>query len=200
MPTGYTNIIEDNEAEPTFEAFALRCARGMGVSIHQRDEGLDSPLRAPAADSYHLKEIEKAQAELERVRELSDEELRVAIAEANRKRAEQSEELRKVRERRRSRYARMLAKVEAWKPPTPEHEGLRRFMREQIDLCYQPNEEPYEIPEGPQTPPAYRLKLIESAVRNLAYHRESHEKEVAHARDAAKWIEVLRASLAEYGK
>ena len=32
----------------------------------------------------------------------------------------------------RERYETMLAEVEAWQPPTPDHEELKRFMADQL--------------------------------------------------------------------
>ena len=46
MPTGYTAIIEDKPGL-TLREFALRCARGMGACIMQRDDNMDEPPKAP---------------------------------------------------------------------------------------------------------------------------------------------------------
>ena len=59
MPTGYTAIIEE-KPDLTFREFALKCARGMGACIMQRDEGMDSLPRVDPPSDYHLKAKEKA--------------------------------------------------------------------------------------------------------------------------------------------
>ena len=35
----------------------------------------------------------------------------------------------------RNKYLKVRREVEAWTPPTPEHDGLKKFALEQIDMC-----------------------------------------------------------------
>ena len=70
MPTGYTSIIEDKPGL-TLREFALRCARGMGACIMQRDDDMDEPPKAPEPSDYHLEAGKAAESRLRELRGLS---------------------------------------------------------------------------------------------------------------------------------
>ena len=194
MPTGYTAIIEER-ADLTFRDFALRCARGMGACIMQRDDPTDDPPKVPEASGHHIVELRKAEAELVELRGLSREGARAlwqadceSIAKSN------AEIVAKAKETG-QRYARMRAKVETWKPPTPDHEGFRRFMLQQIDAC-ESDWTPYTVEAAP-TPGDWLAKRIKAAEWSVKYHTEQHAAEVKRTAERKAWIEALYAALPE---
>ena len=130
MPTGYTAIIEDKPGL-TLREFALRCARG----IMQRDDDMNDPPKAPEPSDYHLKAGKAAESRLRELRGLSTKAARALFdAEVARIRADNTKHQADANAKK-ERYTSMRAKVVAWQPPTAQHEGLQRFMLEQIDLC-----------------------------------------------------------------
>lgn len=193
MPTGYTCIIEDDPSI-TFRKYALRCARGMGVCVMQRDDDMADPPKPRELTDYHSKAANVARARLVELQGLSAEgaaALWQADVESARKANEQFIAEATIE---RDAYSRIRAEVVAWSPPTPDHSGLRKFMLEQIDLCYRPDELPYQQ-AVPATCAEWLRGQIDRATHDIAYHDEHHAAEVRHVEESARWIEALYASL-----
>jgi len=192
MPTGYTAIIEER-ADLTFRDFALRCARAMGACIMQRDDPTDDPPKAPEPSDYYMKQKRAAEAKLSELRGMSTDGARAMwqsdcerIAKSN------AESVAKAKETER-RYTRMRKMVTAWKPPTKDHDGLRRFMLEQIDLCSS-DWKPYTV-EAPATPGDWLANAIKNAEWELEYSTKRAAEEVERADERKSWIDALYASL-----
>jgi hypothetical protein len=193
MPTGYTAIIEERD-DLTFRDFALRCARAMTACLPQRDDPPDELPRVLETSDYHIKAARKAEAQLVELLGLSQESTRAlwqsdceSIAKSNEVSIAKAKEFEK-------RYARMRAKVEAWKP-APDYEGLRRFMLQQIDACV--NDWTSYIVELTPTPSEWLAKQIAGAKSLAKYHTERHKDEVKRTDACKEWIESLYASLSE---
>lgn len=192
MPTGYTAIIEE-KPDLTFREFALRCARGMGACIMQRDDPMDEPPRAPEPSDYHIKALATAQARLKELRGMGAEAKR-AMWHAEVERIEKSNaESRAKAAKTEQQYKSMRAQVEAWKPPTKDHDGLKRFMLEQIDLCVS-DWDPY-ICEAPPTPADWYGAAVKSAEHGIAYHTKEHAEELERTAARKDWIARLYTSL-----
>lgn len=193
MPTGYTCIIEDGT--PTFRDYALRCARGMGACIMQRDESLGSPPRLQEPSDYHAKDAEKARARLAELATMSaadcDHAARTehATAMTHWQRAVDAAAAKAAK------YEAMRAAVLAWKAPTQEHEGLRAFMLDQIKISTEYS--------GAYDPPALRTGAqwladeVAHASREFKSAVELHTEEVARTHSRNAWITALLASLPE---
>ena len=82
MPTGYTSFIEDGKVK-TAKQFLHLCLRNFGVCIMMRDDSLE--LKDDYAENlkksyqgdidYHKKKLEDARKELDRIQQMSEEEL-----------------------------------------------------------------------------------------------------------------------------
>jgi hypothetical protein len=192
MPTGYTAIIEE-KPDLTFREFALRCARAMGACVMQRDEGNDSLPRVDPPSDYHLKAKEKAEARLYELRSLTKESVRAlfdAEVAAIKKRNEESVARAVEKEKL---YKRMRRMVEAWTPPTAQHDGLRKFMLQQIDSC-DSDWKPYTY-EPPADPVKWHEEQIDGAYRDVGYHAEHHAQEISRYAERKDWIERLYGSV-----
>lgn len=193
MPTGYTCIIESNP-NVTLRDYALRCARAFGACVTQRDESLDQAPRPREVSDHYATEIAQARARLLELNSISPAAARAlweADCESRRKRnAEYAAE----HARKGAAYASMRAQVEAWVPPTVEHEGLRSFMLDQIDMCYRPGEEPFTLSLS-SSPEAYIEGERVRAERGLVYYAEEQAKEIDRVKAANAWLEELAASL-----
>jgi len=192
MPTGYTAIIEER-ADLTFRDFALRCARAMGACIMQRDDPTDDLPKAPEPSDYYVKQKRAAEARLLELRGLRPEGVR-ALWQADCERIAKSnaESVAKAKETER-RYKRMRKMVAAWEPPTKEHEGFRKFMLEQIDMCSS-DWKPYTV-EPPATPGDWLTNALKSAEWDLEYSTKHAAEEVERANERKAWIDALYASL-----
>lgn len=200
MPTGFTEIIE-RRPDLTFREFALRCARGMGACIHQRDEGLDALPRAeePRPDDsrveYHTLAKAKDEARLRELRTMTPESARALWqAESEEAGRDNEESLRKCGALEK-RYMAMRDAALAWNAPSSEHEGLRRFMLEQVEAC-RSDWTPYLRNVAP-TPGDWLAESIKHEEDSIAWHQKVIDEEAAKVRgmDSKTWIEMLYASL-----
>lgn len=196
MATGYTTDIHDGK-EVSFTDFILKCTRAMGVAIMQRDQDLSVPLVDEEVPSdYHQKALSKAiitAAELKRLsldeweqRERDDREAATThVRDAIKKAGEI-----------RVRYESMLAEVEAWRPPTPEHQGLKDFMTEQLtsSIKFDCNVSYLTMPPT-RTAEEFRDERIAKAERDIEYHREGWAKDQERAASRNRWVRDLRDSL-----
>lgn len=193
MPTGYTSIIEDGNA--TFRDYALRCARGMMPCIMQRDEGLGTPPRLQEPSDYHRKAAEEARARLAELAVMNaadcDHAARVEHA-ATMARWQKSVDDAAAKA---AKYETMRAAALAWKAPTPEHEGLRAFMLDQIKISTEYSGA-YDMPvqrSGAQ----WLADEMAHAGRQFKSAVEQHTEEVARTNSRNAWIATLLASLPE---
>ena len=134
MPTGYTNIVAEND-DCTFAQFTMRCAREFGALMSMRDKPLDAPIpESFEPDDFYRNQYEMAKAEYEAfiANPPTEEELSKEYDEYVASEREQYAKTIAEKREKRGRYNRMLTKVLKWQPPTPDHEGLRRFMIQQL--------------------------------------------------------------------
>lgn len=132
MPSYYTEPVGKGELED-FSQFALKCSRAMGVAIMQRDEDAGAPLRVERELNTHYRDKAAEYAtEVRRLEALTDDELmeeqRASVARINADKAASLER----GEATVARYEAMLRQVNAWEPPTPEHENFKKFMQDQL--------------------------------------------------------------------
>lgn len=192
MPTGYTAILFDEPGTP-FDAFVLRCARGMGALIHMRDDSLDASIPDEVKPyDYHRDALEKAYTRARELETMTDEEAdRHAAAEYAARLASKAEGEKKYAEELKV-VEDMIAKVEAWKPPTPDHDGLKKFMLEQLTTS-KPYK--YEYPKARLDGRTWLIQARTDAARNIEYHAKHWREDQARAERATDWIRKLKASL-----
>ena len=131
MATGYTAQIGEGI---TFEAFILSCARNFGALISMRDAPGDAEIPGEfKPSSYHKEQLQEAEVELKSLRNIT-------VGEANEKAKHEYQKMLVDNEKAvrngnilEGKYRKMLTKVKAWKPPTPDHKGLKDFMVSQIE-------------------------------------------------------------------
>jgi hypothetical protein len=195
MPTGYTAIIEDR-ADCTFEDYVWRCARAFGAFVLMRDEALDAPIpKAFEPSDYHVKELAKATRRLAGLRampiEQADALAKEEYAQAVREHAKDSEQ----QKLKLARYDAILAKVKAWDPPTPQHQELKKFMEQQIDVSTEFDRQ-YVRPEPELLTGAQWLeKEIKSAQWSFDYHTKEDAEERERTAGRNGWVKALAASV-----
>lgn len=209
MPTGYTAKLYEGE-EQSFNEFVLECSRAFGAMISLRD---DPHAEIPAeleVDPFYFTQVEKAQKELEQLRNASDAELLVQ-AKSEREYTLSSQYENAVRtEAARQGYTDMLAKVQAWVPPTDEHVNIKAFMVEQLESSLRSDcrNEPVDLEElrALATRPVedsdidiekFRSEELKYAERRLAYATKNLADQRKNVADKNRWIKALRDSLTE---
>ena len=170
----------------------MKCARVFGALITIRDEPLDAPIpKEFQLSDYHLRELEKARQRLKEGKnwdeEWAEKEAEKAYQEAVRIRNEIITRQTQLRQR----YEKMLAQVEAWIPPTPDHRELKQFMIEQLKRSIE--FDCGHIPDEPQrlTGAEYKRQQLEEAQRAVDYY----EEKVSRVKETNKWLQALRESL-----
>lgn len=147
MPTGYTCFIEDGRIT-TGKEFLKKCIRAFGCCINQREESLDAPLETKIkGDDYYEEAYDKAVEKYEKLKKMTLEEM---ITNARRDRVNQIEEREKYldgQEKLRNKYMSIRNEVEQWNPPTAEHQGIKAFALEQIDISMPSEEDLIRIQE-----------------------------------------------------
>ena len=195
MPTGYTAALYEGE-EITFKEFALTAARGMGAAIMQRDDGPGPIADEYEPSDYHHASHAKAVGELAELTQLSIDEWaqreaadRIASEGANHVSAVKSDAIR-------ARYEAMLAHVEAWQPPTSEHERFKGFMREQLNESIKFDCSSYgDAAPLVRAAEDYRAVCIDRALWNVAYHLKGWTEEQERTTSRNKWVRDLKESL-----
>lgn len=195
MPTGYTAAIADGI---DFKTYAMNCARAFGALVELRD----SP-EAPIPDefkpsTYHADAITKARGNLTALQAMTEPERERAAAkafdDAETRRAVRLQERRDLRRK----YEAMLASVEAWAPPTPDHAQYHAFMRDQIteSIKFDCSERDFfDEPKKPQAGAEWAAAREAELRRDVTYHEEEHAKEVRRAAERTAWVRALRQSL-----
>ena len=201
MPSGYTAAIADGI---TFEQFALNCARAFGACITLRDEsgGGDKIPDRFEPDDYHLKQLEKARARLTELEALSLKDAEERCGEAYRQ-AEASR-LQRLQENKAQleAYSAMLAKVDAWEPPSDEHNGLRDFMQSQIEdsIKFDDMTDYLGKPTAYQTSIEWLEDQKRAALTDIGRHKAEYDKEVERTEQRNHWVRLLRESLRKSGQ
>lgn len=193
MPTGYTADIYDGK-DISFSDFALKCARAFGACIEQRDDDAnDKPkLIEKTKDNYHIKRIEEAKKWKKPTKAEFDDYVKKQIDYCN----EQNEKQLKLK----ASYQQMLDKVNDWAPPTSEHEGLKKFMIEQLtnSLEFDCSNDYYKREQlliRTYTYNQYVKDMRDSNKRDIEYHTNELKKENERTDTRNAWISALYKSL-----
>ena len=196
MPTGYTADIKNGI---DFKTYAMNCARAFGACMSLRDDpggGERIPESFEPSD-YHLKAIEKARGDLVALEAMTPGELELA---ANRDWEEsETRRLARLEDKRKQRkaYEAMLAKAVAWRAPTPDHEGLRKFMCEQIEksIDFDCSGDYDNAPTICLSGEAWAAERRTRLMREVQYHEREHAEEVKRAATRTEWVRALRDAL-----
>lgn len=193
MPTGYTSDIYEGK-NISFRDFALKCARAFGACIEQRDDDLnDKPkLIEKTKDNYHITKLNEAKNWKKPTKAEFDTYVKKQTAFCNEKLDKQN--------KLKTSYQKMLHKANNWTPPTKEHEGLKKFMIEQLNgsLDFDCSNDYYERElEKLQnyTYKEYVKDMSDSNKRDIAYYTEQLKKENERVDNRNEWISALYKSL-----
>jgi hypothetical protein len=191
MPTGYTDTIK---AHTTARDFLLTCARAFGACVMQREDPLTDPPKAPAESDYYAKTLAERRAALDKALSMRDSEWKRDNDTSFASRLENRIERKRERDARRAVLARVRAEVEGWVPPTPDHEGVKRFALEQIAV--EAGEGDY-LDEMPVAIPwqQHRDESIAEARRGVEYAERNLREERERTASRNEWIRDLYASL-----
>lgn len=172
MPTGYTASIENGRIT-TGKDFLNSCCREFGICMGNNKLPLDEDFLSrfnDDDDNYYTRRLEEAKRTLEKYQSILDEDLQKEIDEKYESNINSANEYIEECNKKNLMYKKVKKEVMDWKPPTSEHENLKKFALDQIDLCY-PLEYDYsleEINRPKNTLSEYRKVAIESACNDIA--------------------------------
>jgi hypothetical protein len=194
MPTGYTYPVVDGKITE-FPDFALSCARAFGALISMREEPADAPIpeEFTPATGYYDKRIEAGRARLAEVLVMTTAESDAAALAEHEKAIADRDRYLADKEVEASRVRSMLAKVEAWEPPSSDHEEMKRFMIDQLHTSL-PGDYVPAVPERVDGA-AWRSAFIAQLDKQIARDKEERAKEIERASGRTEWVKKLRASL-----
>ena len=163
-----------------------------------RDKSMDAEIPEKFEPNYyHIECLANATQEHKRLQDMTDEE-RVAFGAQAKEEAVinlQKNLARQIAEN--ERLNEMTLQVNAWKPPTPDHNELKAFMLDQIkmsmhDLSYTRK---YLKEAEEHSPMSYYVAAVSTAAWNVNYHAEEDRKEFKRAEYRTEWVKQLRMSL-----
>jgi cobalamin-dependent methionine synthase I len=203
MPTGYTAGILDGSIKD-FKGFATLCMRNFGATIHLRDEPFSSAYEPMKPGSYHTKEIEKAKQLLSDAEMLpNDEIIARKVTELKQRQKQYKQSIRETKASRERLEAFLLEAIQ-YQPPTPEHEGIKKFMIKQLTetINFDGETDYYEkelekITEEMLsiTSDKIRGEMKEQAYKDLHYHTAELNKEIKRCEESNKWVSDFLKSL-----
>jgi hypothetical protein len=195
MPTGYTQDLYDGK-DITFRDFALKCARAMGAAIRQRDDAPNVEIQMRKVEESYYSRVDSAATELAKALTKSatewETEQNKEIEEALEYKGDYSQKQMNLGKR----YKAMLATVQHWEPPTSEHEGLKRFMIEQLESSIDFDILDY-VPSVPErlSVSDYSTNKIQAIAKRFDNAVESLRKQESLAKSQNEWVTTLRDSL-----
>jgi hypothetical protein len=198
MPTGYTSEIGTKD-NLTFKEFTLKCARAFGACIHQRDDSSNTLPKKQEVDKYHLDELNSAIKKLKNFKKTSKKVLRQKMERDFLKRNKELLISIEKTHALQNKYKLMLKKVNNWIPPSTEHDGLKKFMIEQIaesikwDCSTSYQEE--GLSREKESFEEHYVAELKSLEDDIKYHEKKYNEDVERTNKANRWIEELYNSL-----
>jgi DNA repair exonuclease SbcCD ATPase subunit len=196
MPTGYTaKLVESGQ---TFEEFVLTCARAFGACIEMRDEPLSKPVPEKfEVNPWHKNQLRAAKAELTRLKKLTATKKKVLGEKQRAQEIKSHEQYIQKQAAENARINQMILKVKAWEPPTPDHQGIKDFMLEQLNMSLGSSEYSERSLAQAKTrkPLDYYQAALRSAERDIKYHEEKMQEEVTRTDGRSDWVRQLRESI-----
>ena len=202
MPTGYTSYIKDGEITSGKEFLKL-CTRAFGIAIDLKDESLDVPTPNHfEPHPYYEKAYKDSLVSREKAYSMTLEEVKEDIISKyndNKGRAAKILEEYKDEDKK---YLKVREEVEKWIPPTPEHENLKKFCLEQIDMSlntglYEWYEKDInkELDTSDDTIKKYIDILRDNADKKLKRAYKNWQEELRRAEEKNLWMKQFLDSL-----
>lgn len=193
MPTGYTADVCDGK-QTEFKDFALTCARAFGALIMMRDDPAGAPIpEGFEPSSWNAQRLAEARDKLAALRTMTPEQAEAAAAESYTEALASHLDYEAKEQATEDRLDAMIAKTEAWVPPTADHVEMKKFMLDQLRISKRGD---YRSARPEKLSGADWLAAEQkSAERDVGYHAAENAKEIERAKSRTEWVKSLRASL-----
>lgn len=201
MPTGYTAPVQDGSITDLAD-YALMCARAFGamVLLRDSDQSLEATRRYveeqtyAEASGYYVDALRKSKDRLAELRLMTDTEALAASQAAHDEVVASNERSEEKRVVELARYEAMIEKVEAWEPPTEDHDKFKEFMLSQLRESVEFDCRPFSMP-APDVSLTWRDDEIERELRNVKRCEGEIAKEAERNAGRIGWVTALLDSL-----
>ncbi len=197
MPTGYTSDIQN---DISFEDYLLGCARAFGACVHQRDDSMKDKPKLRAVSDHYEETILEMEAELGAIRTMNREQREKYGQELKEEAIAYAQKSFNEKVLLKNKYDAMLAKAQAWNPPTPDHVNLKQFMIDQINESIRFDcDTAYTLEKLTEASNAKPVDLVEEKAvgyeRSIKFYEEEWAKDKSRVEEANRWISALYDSL-----
>jgi chromosome segregation ATPase len=196
--TGYVDQMLDKDQ--SFQQFTMSCARAFGALISMRDDDMDASIPEQLeGSSYYQRRIAETKAQIAKLAAISDQQ---KLEYGKRCKADQLATLQRSLEAVRIETAKcraMLEQVEAWEPPSKDHQELKSFMIKQLNESHAGTEDDYYVRALAETEAKPELQFLDEEINallhNIEYYTEDQKEEEKRLEDCNEWLRLLRDSL-----
>ena len=195
--TGYTYPVLEGKVT-TFEEYAKLCTRAF--LMYRRDDPMDAPHEPMVVGDYYSKEIKRAEDAIAEIANMSDKKLLAQRKKRLRDEIKRCKEETKKTKEQVARLEAMLQKVNEFEPPTGEHFGIAKFMREQLESTIESNSTSYyekaiaEFKKDLETVVSadeYRQELLDDKKEDLERAQKRLDEEIARCKATNEWCDVF---------
>lgn len=207
MPTGYTYFIENGDISTGAE-FLKKCIRNFGCCIDQREDPLSSPLITEVKpSSYYKEQYENTVKKYDEFKSKTNDEIREMMRDQRDKVLPDTERYLSKQKLLRNKYLIVREDVENWVPPTPDHEGIKRFALEQIGMSIPTEDDINELEEKVKKLKNSSTEINEGDIgqyiidtmryfeRDIEYYRQKMIEDEEQASKRTKFIQDFLSSL-----
>jgi exonuclease VII large subunit len=165
MRTGYTSYICDGKITDLKE-FAALCIRNFGICFEQRDEPLSTDLPTTFEVSPTYEElVHDAESNLEKWRNLTDDEIKAKFQEFYDKELANLEEELQTQTAQKTMVDDWISRLSSWEPHK-EWTGFKEFMIEQLSLLFKYDLNPASVEKEIQALKSETARLWHQRIQN----------------------------------
>lgn len=203
MPIGYTAYIENGEIT-TGKEFLKLCTRAFGVAISQREESLSNPTHTKfEPNSYYEKRYNEAVDKLKVAKDMTFNETLSQMIKCHSKRVSDYKRFVEKETEMNKKYQKVRDEVEQWIPPTKEHNGIKKFALEQIDMSMTKQKYIDEyielsnqvLDDSKEAVEKYRIEYIADCQRDVDRAYEAYQEELKRVADKNEFMKKFLESL-----
>ena len=202
MPTGYTAFIQDGDIT-TGKDFLKLCLRNFGIAINMRDEPLSKPVPTQfEPDPYYKNDYEKTVETRNKYRQMTFEEAKKELIDKHKKDIESAKKSLDEFIAEDERYMKVRDEIEKWIPPTSEHENVKKFALNQIDISLNTDMREYcnkelnkDLDISDEAVHLYMNEINEFYENSVARAYKDWQEELKRTADKNMWMKQFLDSL-----
>ena len=202
MPTGYTSYIQDGDIT-TGKDFLKLCTRNFGIAMDMRDEPLSVPVPTHfEPNPYYKKDYDKTVEVRNKYKQMTFDEAKQEMINNHKKSVESAKKALGKYISEDEKYMKVRSEIEKWIPPTSEHENLKKFALEQIDVSLNTSVREYcneelnkELDIGDEAVYTYMNDINEFYEKDVERAYRRWQEELKRTAEKNMWMQQFLDSL-----